>query len=177
MSAVLEWRGRALTIAEWAKELGCDPRTIRQRLKYGWPVERALGEPVNEAMRERKPRARRHLQVVPLATVTRGECREWLEPCRLTSCRYHVEHRGKPSRGASGAQLDASVARRAAADHEETCSLNYAELGPMSEREIAEALGLSQQRVHEISENAITKLKRAARDNEAIRLWLQEQGL
>ncbi len=42
----LTFRGRTMTMAEWAKELGCDRRVIFTRLKLGWSVEDALGTPL-----------------------------------------------------------------------------------------------------------------------------------
>ncbi len=38
--------GKTMCIADWAKELGTTPVTICARLRYGWPVERVLSEPV-----------------------------------------------------------------------------------------------------------------------------------
>lgn len=44
-SRYLTFRGRTLTVAEWAELLGLNESTIRHRLdKSGWPVERALTE-------------------------------------------------------------------------------------------------------------------------------------
>lgn len=40
--------GRRQTIAEWALELGVNYRTLNNRINRGWPVERALTEPVQE---------------------------------------------------------------------------------------------------------------------------------
>ena len=41
---LIEWRGRAMTIAGWADETGIPFTTIRSRLRKGWAVERALSE-------------------------------------------------------------------------------------------------------------------------------------
>lgn len=43
---ILEWRGEARTIAEWARVVGIAPTTIQQRLTYGWDAARALSTPV-----------------------------------------------------------------------------------------------------------------------------------
>jgi hypothetical protein len=42
----ITFNGKTLTIAEWAKETGIKPGTIRQRLKRGWSTERALTQRV-----------------------------------------------------------------------------------------------------------------------------------
>ena len=42
----LTFEGQTLCLAEWARKTGIGPVTIRQRLKLGWPVEKALTKPV-----------------------------------------------------------------------------------------------------------------------------------
>jgi hypothetical protein len=42
----LELRGETHTIAEWSRITGLSWLTIRQRLRYGWTVERTLTEPL-----------------------------------------------------------------------------------------------------------------------------------
>lgn len=39
------------TISEWAKVLGCKPKTIQNRLTMGWTLERAVTTPYNENRR------------------------------------------------------------------------------------------------------------------------------
>jgi len=44
---LLEFRGRALVISDWAKVLGVSAKTLTSRIyQYGWSVERALTEGV-----------------------------------------------------------------------------------------------------------------------------------
>lgn len=44
---LLEFRGRSLVIADWAKVLGMSAKTLTSRIyQYGWSVERALTEGV-----------------------------------------------------------------------------------------------------------------------------------
>lgn len=38
--------GETLHIEDWASRLGCKQATIRARIRNGWPVERAVSEPV-----------------------------------------------------------------------------------------------------------------------------------
>lgn len=38
----LELNGKRQAVAQWAREIGLHPNTIRSRLRYGWPVERVL---------------------------------------------------------------------------------------------------------------------------------------
>jgi len=42
----LTCNGETLTITEWANRLGITRRAILSRLRYGWPTERVLTEPV-----------------------------------------------------------------------------------------------------------------------------------
>ena len=48
--------GEALTITEWAKRLNISERTIRSRLRYGWPIDRVLSEEVNPYLFGKIPR-------------------------------------------------------------------------------------------------------------------------
>ena len=43
---LLTYNGKTQPISAWAEELGFKKNTIGARLKYGWPVEMALTEPV-----------------------------------------------------------------------------------------------------------------------------------
>lgn len=43
---LLRYRGDVLTMTQWGKKLGIDPKVIRLRLRYGWSIERALTLPV-----------------------------------------------------------------------------------------------------------------------------------
>jgi hypothetical protein len=42
----LEHEGKRQTIAQWAREGGIDPSTLRGRVMRGWSLERALTEPI-----------------------------------------------------------------------------------------------------------------------------------
>ena len=48
----VEWRGREMTIQEWATVLHLKPNTIIYRLRRGWSVERALTEGVDKNVLE-----------------------------------------------------------------------------------------------------------------------------
>ncbi len=43
----LTFKGRTMSVAAWAREIGLPCITLHARLRYGWSVERALTEPVN----------------------------------------------------------------------------------------------------------------------------------
>jgi len=47
----LEVAGQTKSLAEWARAYGISDRVVRARLRLGWPVDRALGEPVNTRTR------------------------------------------------------------------------------------------------------------------------------
>lgn len=51
-SRFIEFRGRSLTLAEWAQEIGIDMRTLHLRLKNGWSIERALTQPLRGQARK-----------------------------------------------------------------------------------------------------------------------------
>lgn len=42
----LTWNGTTRTVAEWADEVGMNADTLKHRIRKGWPIERALTEPV-----------------------------------------------------------------------------------------------------------------------------------
>jgi hypothetical protein len=44
-NVLLEFDGKTLTIAQWARELGLAPTTIQSRITRGWPTERVLSQP------------------------------------------------------------------------------------------------------------------------------------
>ena len=43
---ILEHNGKAQSIADWARDLGCNSSVLHQRLFRGWDIARALGTPV-----------------------------------------------------------------------------------------------------------------------------------
>lgn len=43
---IIEWRGEALTLTDWASRLGMYPKTLSTRIERGWSVERAFTFPV-----------------------------------------------------------------------------------------------------------------------------------
>ena len=44
----ISWRGETHTVAEWSKIVGIPRSVLYRRVKEGWPVERALTEPVHK---------------------------------------------------------------------------------------------------------------------------------
>jgi hypothetical protein len=47
-NVLVEYAGKSQTIADWAAELGINYRTLNNRINRGWPVARALTEPVRD---------------------------------------------------------------------------------------------------------------------------------
>ena len=41
-NALIEWGGKRQTRAQWERELGMRPSTLRSRLRAGWPLEKAM---------------------------------------------------------------------------------------------------------------------------------------
>lgn len=48
---LIVWHGEKHTIAEWAKIKGMQRTTLQKRLKYGWSIEKALTQPVQQKRR------------------------------------------------------------------------------------------------------------------------------
>lgn len=49
---IIVFDGRSQTLAEWARELGVQWSLLNNRLTRGWPVKRALTEPVGKYSRK-----------------------------------------------------------------------------------------------------------------------------
>lgn len=50
----IEFNGRTMCIAEWAREIGVGEMTLAKRLRHGWSVERALTEPLDVTKRNHR---------------------------------------------------------------------------------------------------------------------------
>ena len=46
---LISFRGESLSTAEWGRRLGTTRRTITDRIRRGWPLERALTVPVMDS--------------------------------------------------------------------------------------------------------------------------------
>lgn len=62
---ILTYKGLTLTHDEWADRYGLTTRSLRFRLDAGWPVERALNEPLSKRGRQRKPTHTSLMQQLP----------------------------------------------------------------------------------------------------------------
>lgn len=51
---LIKFKGRKMSIADWARELGMSRQTLHQRLRRGWTLRRALTRPINERHDPRK---------------------------------------------------------------------------------------------------------------------------
>ncbi len=51
-SRFIEFNGKSMTLAAWADESGVNMRALHLRLKNGWPLERALTEPLRALVRK-----------------------------------------------------------------------------------------------------------------------------
>lgn len=56
--APVAFRGRSQSARAWAREFGINPKTVMERLRRGWPIERALTERPPEYLASR-PQCRR----------------------------------------------------------------------------------------------------------------------
>lgn len=76
------------------------------------------------------------LPVIPTVSIKRSECRQWVAPCALTACRYHLGPRAR----------------------KQPCSLNLADEGAMETSRIAKRLGLTDERVRQVEIEALIKV-------------------
>lgn len=95
----LTFKGRTLTIAEWARELGCPRHHIANRIKSGWSVEAALTTPFrrNQSHIDVAPRRVRGVSFRP------GRNRPWI---------VRVAARGTMHRVGAFPSFDEAVAAR-----------------------------------------------------------------
>ncbi|MCD2185225.1 hypothetical protein [Rhizobium sp. GN54] len=63
----ISFRGQQLNISEWSKLTGIPIDPLKERLRQGWPIERALTEPVvsnvERALRARNRRVIRRISI------------------------------------------------------------------------------------------------------------------
>lgn len=45
----ITWQGETLTVSDWARRLGVDPRTLQHRVDRGWSIERIFTQPFRGA--------------------------------------------------------------------------------------------------------------------------------
>ncbi len=88
---------------------------------------------------------------------TREGCADMPRPCPFLTCKWHLGHE------AIGPDVDDdTLAEAIASETGDTCALDVADRGPQTERWVAQLMGLSHQRVHQLSRDA----KSHARDDE-----------
>jgi hypothetical protein len=79
--------------------------------------------------------------------MSRGECINGPRPCPWTSCRHHLADVGGRTPIADPAEL------------RDTCALDVADRGTLSQAEIAHHMRCTKQRVQQIEASALRKLK------------------
>lgn len=84
---------------------------------------------------------------------TRADCIDAIRPCAFTACRHHLASDQSPK-----------------GDKSHSCSLDVAEQGERTAAEVAKILGVTQQRVAQIEEKALLKLRKRAQRGEVIDL-------
>jgi hypothetical protein len=92
---------------------------------------------------------------IPRRPRTRADCREGLRPCPYASCRHHLLAEVSP--------VGTLFARRGEdpAALPESCSLDVADRGQHSEREVAAILGVSHARVLQLTARALKKASKS----------------
>lgn len=82
---------------------------------------------------------RRSLPVVATRPVKRSDCQDGPRPCPWAGCRYHLQLDLVPKQKTEEVQENPGFEWG-----QESCALDVAEAGPLTSREIAPLLGLSQ---------------------------------
>jgi hypothetical protein len=93
---------------------------------------------------------------------TRGDCRDGVRPCPWVSCRHHLAldiHASSKTRGRENSARGVKLYRGELEDMPHTCSLDAADEGERGLHEIAALLGLTRERIRQISDVAISKLR------------------
>lgn len=139
--------GTPKRLARWET---CDCVTSRTpgkagRLRAGIVLHGApLGERVTYPEDAERPR-------------TRGACQGGPRPCPWVSCRYHlfleVVNQGRAVRLPRGLDVEPETL-------EPSCALDVADQGAVTLEEVAEYLGVTRERVRQVEEQALTKVKR-----------------
>ena len=99
---------------------------------------------------------------------TRGDCQDGPRPCPWVSCRHHLYLTvGKVSVRDGVPHLTLNFGDVEVDTLKDTCALDVADRGEASFEEIATAMGITRQRVHQIlEENALPTMKEKWNANE-----------
>ncbi len=52
---IITWNGKSQTMADWAREYRVPYQTVRDRIRYGWTLERALTESIHNNRGRARP--------------------------------------------------------------------------------------------------------------------------
>jgi len=109
---MITFEGRTLTIAEWAKVVGLKESTLRNRLKKGWEIKRALMTEYNDVNPKHNPSHKKRCAKCRFSNRMSGQmgplycdylCKQWDEtgaphrrPCPPEACTvFEPKKRGK----------------------------------------------------------------------------------
>jgi hypothetical protein len=84
---------------------------------------------------------------------TRGDCQGGARPCRYVACKYHLQHDVNPSTGSIKVNFPEIKAMT------ETCALDVADRGGALLDEVGQVMNLTRERVRQIEESALRKLR------------------
>jgi hypothetical protein len=138
----LEYRGKRLTIAQWAREIGIDRGTLRARKRRGWTVEEIFNPDVTKALKRTpvKPSPRRCVV---------ADCGRETGTRNITLCKRHAQ---AVRRGTPQAELRAEILPPSAKLTPASVEALRAEVKEgKSTKEIAQRFGISKATVRDVA--------------------------
>lgn len=140
----------------------------RLRLRVPFRLPTIKGHSLGAAKLSRTERADRQMvlgEELPLRPPTRGDCRYVPRPCPFVSCTKHLKYDERILADGRGSILKDNFPEFDIADMEETCSSDVADDGPQEATRIARLMNLTPQRVLQIQQVALLKMRRALEDS------------
>jgi hypothetical protein len=126
------------------------PKTVSRRelKRQKWHIENPVE--VMEALEQERPRLR-------------SECRSGSRPCIFVSCKYNLYIDVNPVTGS----IKFNFPGKEIWEIEETCALDIAERGGITLEEIGELMNLTRERVRQLENDALHKVRREGFDPSA----------
>ena len=131
-------------------EVRVKPKTLSRRelRRQRWDIRNP--DEILEALEARRPHAR-------------SECKDGPRPCLFVSCKYNLYLDVNPVTGS----IKFNFPGREIWEVEESCALDVAERGGITLEEIGELMNLTRERVRQIENDALSKVRELSLDEPA----------